>query len=233
MLYYLIYTIKQIRIYKSYFVGYKYKMSNKFITIEGLDGSGKTTIASKIVKYLNCRHNINNIITTHEPGGTPISDKLRLLIQDKSSNELISHVSELLMIYAARSQLLENVIKPFLSKGYWIVGDRYDLSSHAYQGGGRKVNKLLLNLLSEQITNNVYPDLTFYLDVDPKIGLFRIKNRQRLDRMEQEPLSFFNRVRAYYQKRAKLQSNIITIDANQDLNSVAMSIYKYLESWLQ
>lgn len=206
-------------------------MRNQFITVEGLDGSGKTTVLSKIVKYLNY-YNINNIVTTHEPGGTPISDILRLLITRKYLNESINNIAELLMIYAARSQLLENVIKPSLAQGYWVVGDRYDLSSHAYQGGGRKVDKLLLNILSQKITNNLFPDLIFYLDISPEIGFARIKNKRKLDRIEQEPLSFFNRVRSYYQKLATVQSNIITIDANQDLKTVFTSVYNHLDLWL-
>lgn len=206
-------------------------MYNKFITIEGLDGSGKTTVVAKIVKYLSY-HNINNVVTTHDPGGTPISDTLRLLIQHKSLNESVSYFSELLMIYAARSQLLENIIKPSLAQGYWVISDRYDLSSHAYQGGGRKIDKLLLNMLSQKITNNLFPDLIFYLDVLPEIGLSRIKNKRKLDRIEEEPLSFFNNVRDYYQKLASFQSNIITIDANQDLKTVFTSVYKHLDSWL-
>lgn len=206
-------------------------MYNKFITVEGLDGSGKTTIISKIVKHLY-RHNIKNIVTTHEPGGTPIANKLKLLIKHKFSKEVISDFSELLMIYAARSQLLENVIKPALSQGYWVIGDRYDLSSHAYQGGGRKIDKLLLNILSQKITNNLLPNLIFYLDVDPKIGLSRIKNRRKLDRIEREPLIFFSHVRARYQELATMQSNIITIDANKNLSTVSVSVLNFLDKWI-
>lgn len=206
-------------------------MNNKFITIEGLDGSGKSTIINKIVQYLN-NHDINNIITTHEPGGTLISNTIRLLIKHNSLNESISHIAELLMIYAARSQLLENVIKPALLKGYWVIGDRYDLSSFAYQGGGRQIDKSFLKILSQRITNNLFPDLIFYLDVSPEIGLSRIKDKRKLDRIEQEPLSFFNRVRAYYKETADLQSNIITIDANKNLKTVSASVFKHLDAWL-
>lgn len=206
-------------------------MHNKFITIEGLDGSGKTTILSKIVEHLKY-HNIHNIIITHEPGGTPIADILRFFIKHESLNESISDVSELLMIYAARSQVLENVIKPSLLQGYWVIGDRYDLSSYAYQGGGRRIDKVLLNILSQKIINNVFPDLVFYLDVSPEIGLSRVKEKRKLDRIEQESLSFFNRVRAYYKKEAAVQSNIITIDANQDLKQVFISVCKHLDWWL-
>lgn len=206
-------------------------MNNKFIVIEGLDGSGKTTVISKLVQYLN-RHNIYNIVITHEPGGTPISNVLRSFIKYGSTTESINDISELLMIYAARSQLLENIIKPSLSQGYWVIGDRYDLSSYAYQGGGRGIDESLLNILSKNVINDLLPDLILYLDVSPEIGFARIKNRHKIDRIEQEPLFFFHRVRSYYQKVAHLKKNIITINANQDLKKVSIDIYKHLDSWL-
>lgn len=206
-------------------------MRNRFITVEGLDGSGKTTILSKIVKYLNIHH-IENIITTHEPGGTFIANTLKTLIKYGSLNESISDIAELLMIYAARSQLLENIIKPALAKGYWIIGDRYDLSSYAYQGGGRKIDISFLDILSQKVTKNLSPDLIFYLDVAPKVGLSRIKIRRELDQIEQESIFFFDRVRKFYQKIAALQSNIVIIDANQNLNKVSMDVCQYLDWWL-
>lgn len=206
-------------------------MNNKFIVIEGLDGSGKTTVISKIVQYLNS-HNIYNIVITHEPGGTPISNILGSIIKYGSATESINDISELLMIYAARSQLLENVIKPSLSQGYWVIGDRYDISSYAYQGGGRGIDESLLNILSKKVVNNLLPDLILYLDVAPEIGLARIKNRDRIDRIEQESLFFFNRVRSYYKKLAHVNDKIITINANQDLKKVFVDIHKCLDLWL-
>lgn len=206
-------------------------MNNKFIVIEGLDGSGKSTIVNKVMKYLN-NYNIYNVIITREPGGTPIANILRSLIKYKSTTESINDISELLMIYTARSQLLENIIKPSLSQGYWVIGDRYNLSSYAYQGGGRGVDKTLLDVLSKKVTDNLFPDLTLYLDVSPEIGLKRIKNRNKIDCIEQESPVFFNRVRSYYQKIARSKKNIITIDANQDLKKVSSDIYKYLDLWL-
>lgn len=205
-------------------------MNNKFIVVEGLDGSGKTTIVSKIVKYFN-DHNITNIITVHEPGGTLIADTLCSLIKGKFENEPISNIAELLMLYAARSQLLENVIKPALIKGDWVIADRYDLSSFAYQGAGRGMNKLLLNVLSQQVTNNLFPKLLLYLDIDPKISFSRIQKRKKLDRIEQETLHFFNRVRTYYQKIAAFQKNIVTINSSQSLKKVSESVYKCLDTW--
>lgn len=206
-------------------------MENRFITIEGLDGSGKTTIAYRISKYLN-QYGITNILTTHEPGGTPVSDLLRVLIKyGGPMSEPIDSISELLMIYAARLQLVENVIKPALSKGYWVIGDRFDLSSQAYQGGGRGIDTFLLHTLSNKITNNLSPDLTFYLDISPELSMSRVNHRKKLDRIEQEPLSFFNRVRSCYKKLASEKKNIITIDATQNLEEVSVSIYRHLDWW--
>lgn len=206
-------------------------MNNKFIVIEGLDGSGKTTVISKIVQYLN-NHDIYNIVIVHEPGGTPISNILRSIIKYGSTTESINNITELLMIYAARSQLLENVIKPSLLRGDWVIGDRFDISSDAYQGGGRGMDKSLLNILSKNVVNNLFPDLILYLDVTPEIGLSRIKSRDKLDRIEKESLFFFNRVRAYYQKLSYVNDRIITINANQDLKRVCIDIYKCLDLWL-
>ncbi|ADV33797.1 thymidylate kinase [Candidatus Blochmanniella vafra str. BVAF] len=206
-------------------------MNNKFIVVEGLDGSGKTTIVSKIVQYFN-NNNITNLITVHEPGGTKISDSLRFLIKNGAIDESITNMTEVLMLYAARSQLLENIVKPALTKGDWVIGDRFDLSSFAYQGGGRGVDEFFLYLLSKSVINNLFPHLIFYLDIAPEISLLRVKNRDKLDRIEKEPLSFFYKVREYYKKVAAIQKNIITINANQSLEIVSRSIYQYLDVWL-
>ncbi|CAD83467.1 thymidylate kinase [Candidatus Blochmanniella floridana] len=206
-------------------------MNNRFIVVEGLDGSGKTTIVHKIVKYFY-NQKITNVITTHEPGGTEIAYILSELIKNKSKNEKLTDLSELLMLYAARSQLLENVIKPALFKGDWVIGDRCDLSSFAYQGAGRKLNSVLLNMLSQYVINDFFPKLIFYLDIPSELVLSRIKNRKVLDRIEQESLSFFNRVRSYYRKLAFLKENIIMIDASQPLEQVCVFIYRYLDQWL-
>lgn len=207
-------------------------MGNKFIAIEGLDGAGKTTVVYQIIKYLN-KCGVVNVITTREPGGTPVSDLLRVLIKYGGPiSDPIDSISELLMIYTARFQLVKNVIKPALSRGYWVIGDRYDLSSQAYQGGGRGVDMPLLHALSDKITNILYPDLTFYLDISPELSVSRIKNRIILDCLEQEPLSFFARVRSCYKKLASEKKNIIMIDASQSLEKVSAVIYRYLDWWL-
>lgn len=206
-------------------------MNNKFVTIEGLDGAGKTTAIFRIIKYLNNR-GIMKILTTHEPGGTPIANALRVLIKYGLKNEPIHDISELLMIYAARFQLSERVIKPALLQGYWVIGDRYDLSSQAYQGSRRGMNNALLRTLSDLATNSLYPDLTLYLDIVPEISLSRIKNRKNLDRIERESLSFFYRVYSRYRELVNSKKNVIVIDANQPLEDMMGSIYIHLDRWM-
>lgn len=203
-------------------------MNGKFIVIEGLDGSGKTTTIFEIVKYLNNR-GINKILTTHEPGGTPIANVLSILIKHGLKDEPIHDITELLMIYAARCQLLNRVIRPALFKGCWVIGDRYDLSSKAYQGGGRNINSSLLCTLSNLVIKNMYPDLTLYLDIDPEIALSRVKDRSKLDRIERESLTFFNQVRSRYKELVASEKNMVMIDANQSLKNIMISICMYLD----
>ncbi|CRK85515.1 Thymidylate kinase [Candidatus Providencia siddallii] len=207
-------------------------MKNYFIVVEGLDGSGKTTAINTITKILN-NNGIKDIILTREPGGTPIAEKLRKLIKYNIKGDEITNKTELLMLYAARVQLIEKVIKPALEKGKWVIGDRHDLSSQAYQSGGRNINQKLITYLSNMVIGKFKPTLTLYLDLPPKIGLKRILSRRKIDRIEKEQLSFFVRTRARYLEIASTDSSIITIDANQNLKQVQHEIYKILNQWLK
>ncbi|WP_046289119.1 dTMP kinase [Blochmannia endosymbiont of Polyrhachis (Hedomyrma) turneri] len=206
----------------------------KFIVLEGLEGSGKTTVALYIVKILKS-YGIKNVILTREPGSTPISEIFRTLIKygKDGDQDPITSYAELLMFYAARVQLLENVIKPSLLKGIWIVGDRYDFSSYAYQGGGRRIDKYFIKNLSRVVLNNFRPDITFYLDISPKIGLSRIENKRKLDHIEKESMDFFNRVRLSYQALASENLNVVTIDASQTLNQVNSDVQYYIKKLLK
>ncbi|MCR3754784.1 MAG: Thymidylate kinase [Candidatus Westeberhardia cardiocondylae] len=207
-------------------------MRGKFIVLEGLEGSGKTTAAKNIVKILHA-NNIYNVINTKEPESTPLSKKIYALMQQELINEPITKYAELLLFYFARAQLVENIIKPALSRGTWVVGDRHDFSSQAYQGGGRKINKVLLNTLRKFILGNFYPDLILYLDVTPSIGLFRIKKKRKLDRIEKESLCFFNAVRTSYLKLVKKNKNISIVNANDTLKNVNMNIENIMINWLK
>lgn len=143
----------------------------KYIVIEGLEGAGKTTARNVVVETLKSL-GINDMVFTREPGGTVLAEKLRSLVLDIKSvgEEIITDKAEVLMFYAARVQLVETIIKPALARGAWVIGDRHDLSTQAYQGGGRGIDAQLLATLRHAVLGDFAPDLTLYLDVDPVEG---------------------------------------------------------------
>lgn len=206
-------------------------MNSKFIVIEGLEGAGKTTARDTVVATLRAQ-GINDIVFTREPGGTPLAEKLRDLIKQGINGEVLTDKAEVLMLYAARVQLVENVIKPALARGSWVVGDRHDLSSQAYQGGGRGIDSKLMTSLRDTVLGEFRPDLTLYLDLPPVVGLARARARGELDRIEQESLAFFERARARYLELAAVDSSIKTIDASQPIEQVSESISQVLKQWL-
>ncbi|HEJ9537740.1 TPA: dTMP kinase [Proteus mirabilis] len=205
--------------------------NSKFIVIEGLEGAGKTSAIQTVVDTLK-QQGITDLAFTREPGGTPLAEKLRELIKQGIKGEKITDKAELLMLYAARVQLVENVIKPALAQGKWVIGDRHDLSSQAYQGGGRGIDKALMKSLRDTVLADFKPDLTLYLDLDPAVGLARARARGELDRIEKESMDFFYRTRERYQALAKEDASIITIDASQDIDKVQADIRDVLNQWL-
>ncbi|AUX93089.1 dTMP kinase [Mixta gaviniae] len=206
-------------------------MNGKFIVIEGLEGAGKTTARDCVVAQLR-EQGITDIVFTREPGGTPLAEKLRELIKQGLAGEQITDKAELLMLYAARVQLVDTVIKPALARGAWVVGDRHDLSSQAYQGGGRGIDQQLMQALRDTVLGDFRPHLTLYLDVTPAIGLQRARARGELDRIEQESLRFFERTRARYLELAASDASIKTIDATQSLEEVTLSLKRAVRDWL-
>lgn len=200
--------------------------NSKFIVIEGLEGAGKTSAIQTVVDTLKDK-GITNLAFTREPGGTPLAEKLRELIKQGIEGEKVTDKAELLMLYAARVQLIENVIKPALADGKWVIGDRHDLSSQAYQGGGRGLDKDLMLSLRNTVLGDFRPDLTLYLDLDPAIGLARARARGELDRIEQESMDFFYRTRERYQALAKDDDSIITIDASQAIEKYKQIFAKH------
>ncbi|MGL9720176.1 dTMP kinase [Symbiopectobacterium sp.] len=206
-------------------------MNSKFIVIEGLEGAGKTSAQNTVLATLRT-HGVQDVVFTREPGGTPLAERLRDLIKQGADDERITDKAELLMLYAARVQLVENVIKPALARGNWVIGDRHDLSSQAYQGGGRGMDQQLMQSLRDTVLGTFRPDLTLYLDIPPEQGLARARQRGALDRIEQESLDFFARTRARYQALAATDATIVTIDASQPLDKVSADIEAALVQWL-
>ncbi len=199
-------------------------MAGKFIVIEGLEGAGKSTAHQAVAETLQ-QLGVEQVVFTREPGGTPLAEKLRQLIKHETE-EVVTDKAELLMLYAARVQLVENVIKPALRVGKWVVGDRHDLSSQAYQGGGRQLDASLLATLKQAVLGDFAPDFTLYLDIDPAVGLARARGRGELDRIEQQNLDFFHRTRAKYLQLVQQLPNAVVIDAAQSIEQVRVDIQR-------
>lgn len=206
-------------------------MKNQFIVIEGLEGAGKTTAINTVVDTLN-HAGINDIVFSREPGGTPLAEKLRELIKQGIEGDKVTDKAELLMLYAARVQLVDTVIKSALAAGKWVVGDRHDMSSQAYQGGGRQIDRHLMQSLRDLVLGDFKPDLTLYLDLSPELGLQRARSRGELDRIEKESLAFFERTRERYLELAAGDKSIVTIDASQNIEQVQNDIRTALLTWL-
>lgn len=204
--------------------------TGKFIVLEGIEGAGKTTARNSIVRALN-EQGIYDIVFTREPGGTPLAEKLRQLIKHETE-EPVTDKAELLMLYAARIQLVENVIKPALAAGKWVIGDRHDMSSQAYQGGGRQLDQRLLTTLKQTVLGEFEPDLTLYLDIDPELGLRRAKGRGELDRIEQQHLDFFHRTRQRYLDLVHHNPKAKCIDASQSMEQVGSAVQQAVKNWL-
>ncbi|WP_421282804.1 dTMP kinase [Aeromonas veronii] len=203
---------------------------SKFIVIEGLEGAGKSSAVRYVTDYLQ-RHGINRIECTREPGGTPLAERMRAIVKEVH-DERLTIEAELLLMYASRVQLVETRIKPALADGVWVVGDRHDLSSQAYQGGGRGIDAQLIGAIKQAVLGNFKPDLTLYLDIDPALGLQRARHRGELDRIELEQLSFFERTRARYLELAAKDDSIVVIDAAQTPELVKAAIERALDHYL-
>jgi dTMP kinase len=198
----------------------------KFITLEGGEGVGKTTNLAFIKKYLQ-DHGID-VVVTREPGGTQLAEKIRQLLLD-SSSESISESAELLLMFAARAQHIKHVIEPALSKGKWVLCDRFTDATYAYQGGGRNMSINTIEWLENLVQGTLRPDLTLLLDAPVEIGLGRVGARGELDRFESERIDFFERVRqAYLRQTALYPARIKLINANQPLTDVQNSLVDML-----
>jgi dTMP kinase len=205
--------------------------SAKFIVIEGLEGAGKSTAIKAVEQSLE-KLKISQIKKTREPGGTDLAEKLRSLVKEEHPGEVLQDMTELLLMYAARVQLVENIIKPALADGVWVIGDRHDMSSQAYQGGGRQIPRETMNLLKQTALGGFRPDLTIYLDIEPKLGLERARGRGELDRIEKMDLGFFERTRQRYLELAKENDSVFIVNASQSIVQVAETIDKLITDWI-
>ncbi|AGQ91256.1 MULTISPECIES: dTMP kinase [Vibrio] len=206
-------------------------MKANFIVVEGLEGAGKSTAIKTVLDTLK-QAGIENIVNTREPGGTPLAEKMRALVKEEHEGEELKDMTELLLLYAARVQLVENVIKPALANGQWVVGDRHDLSSQAYQGGGRQIDASLMKNLRDTTLGDFKPAFTLYMDIDPCIGLERARGRGELDRIEKMDISFFERTRERYLEIANADPSIVVINAEQSIEEVSRDIQDALNEWL-
>lgn len=204
----------------------------KFIVIEGLEGAGKSTAINAVMETLK-QAGVESIKNTREPGGTALAEKLRTLVKQEHEGETLQDMTELLLMYAARVQLVENVIKPALDSGTWVVGDRHDMSSQAYQGGGRQISKETMTALKQTTLGEFKPDLTIYLDLDPRVGLERARGRGELDRIEKMDMSFFDRTRARYLELANADQSVLVVNAEQTIDNVAADIKSALCMWME
>ena len=171
----------------------------RFITVEGTEGVGKSTNIDFLCRLLKKRG--IEVVLTREPGGTPLAEELRELLLTPRE-EKVSQDTELLLMFAARAQHLENVIRPALERGAWVISDRFTDATFAYQGGGRGVSFTNIECLESLVQHGLRPDLTLLLDLPVEIGLQRASARSEPDRFEREKLAFFERVRGAYLQRA-------------------------------
>lgn len=203
-------------------------MPGLFITLEGIEGVGKSTCIRYLSRYLT-RQGIPFIVT-REPGGTPFAEEIRNLILHHHSSEPICPDTELLLLFAARAQHLSEVILPALAEGKWVLCDRFTDASYAYQGGGRRVDQKRIQIIEHWVQEDFRPDYVFLLDAPVKKALHRTRRRAELDRIEREEVSFFRRVRRAYLDRAeKFPRRYRVIDASKPLSVVKQALQSIID----
>ena len=197
----------------------------KFITFEGVDGAGKSTHLTWFAETLRKRG--NEVLVTREPGGTPVGESLR----DILLNQTMHAETEALLMFAARLEHIEQVIKPALQRGIWVVSDRFSDASFAYQGGGRGVSVAKLEQLECWVHENFQPDLTLLFDLPVEVARQRLSKNITLDRFEQEKDSFFEKVRqAYLERRKKHPDRFVLINAAESPEQVKVNLERVILS---
>jgi dTMP kinase len=198
-----------------------------FISLEGSEGAGKSTQNKRIVEWLSKQG--STVVETREPGGTIVSEQIRRVLLD-TRNAGLNATAELLMMFAARSQLVQEVILPALEEGKVIVCDRFADASYAYQGGGRELGAETVAVLEKLVLKDLQPDLTLLFDVPVELGMKRVAGRGEADRFEIESIRFFERVRnAYLERAAANPHRFRIIDASQDEDQVWQQVKTILQ----
>ncbi len=204
-------------------------MAAKFISIDGIEGSGKSTHIIFIKKYLATKG--IKAYTTREPGGTDIGVKIRQLLLN--NNTKITPKTETLLIFAARAEHVQTVIKPKLKQGIWVISDRFTDASYAYQGGGRDLGFSAINTLEKWSLGNFKPDLSIFLDVELKLSKKRIQQRGKLDRFETEKQEFFQKTRKAFLTLARQNTKRIkVIEASQQITQIKKQIKQVIDEVL-
>ncbi|HYL00522.1 MAG TPA: dTMP kinase [Steroidobacteraceae bacterium] len=204
-------------------------MTGRFVTLEGIEGAGKSTIAKFVLAYLARRQIPGRL--TREPGGTPLAERIRQLVLERGA-ERLSPVTETLLMFAARDLHLEHVIRPALARGEWVVCDRFTDATRAYQGSGRGVDPQLIESLAAAVHGGLAPDCTLLLDIPVSVGLARVRGRAAgdADRFEAETQAFFEKVRAGYLELARRDpARFHVIDAAAPLEAVEARVEEILE----
>ena len=194
----------------------------KFISIEGIEGVGKSTNIEVLVERIEAAG--HNVLTTREPGGTPFAEDIRDILMNRG-DEPVPEIAELLLMFAARSFNVNNVILPALEAGTWVVCDRFTDSSRAYQGGGRGLPMETIDQIADWVHGDTWPDLTILLDAPVEIGMERAGTRSSPDRIEQERHDFFERVReCYLQIALREPERFVVVDTTRSIDEVRADI---------
>jgi len=203
--------------------------SGYFITLEGIEGAGKST---QVGTVRACLDELGiSAIATREPGGTPLAEALRDILLTPREEPVLPE-TELLLMFAGRAQHLTHVIKPALEQGIWVVSDRFTDASFAYQGAGRGIPSAPIQYLEQWIQASLRPNLCFVFDLPAEVGLMRAKKRSQADRFETERVAFFERVRQRYLERAKqCPQNYYVIDASLPIEEVTADVAKQVKEY--
>lgn len=203
----------------------------KFISVEGIEGVGKSTNIDVVVRRIEAAG--HKVLTTREPGGTPFAEDIREILMNRN-DEPIPEIAEVLLMFAARSFNVNNVIVPALEAGTWVVCDRFTDSSRAYQSGGRGIPMETIDMVADWVHGDTWPDVTILLDAPVEVGMERAGKRSAPDRFEQERHDFFQRVReCYLQIAAREPDRFVVIDTTRDIDEVGSDVANLIDQVLR